>query len=142
MYSRFLEKLSPIPDQGDRHRRVAKHREDARRPGPDARHRPRLLDRTARAAAGGATKDPEKMEFLEIVELEFSKKENAGKPDFAIIRELTMKYPAKHRAALEKKDPATGNFIGLAKLPRRAVPFKRGLIPFIPKPNSLEKREP
>ena len=76
------------------------------------------------SGSGGQQKDPEKLEFLEIVELEFSKKENEGKPDYQIIRELTMKYPGKHRVALEKRDPATQKFIGLAKLPKRTVPYK------------------
>ena len=76
------------------------------------------------SGSGGQQKDPEKLEFLEIVELEFSKKENEGKQDYQIIRQLTMKYPGKHRAALEKRDPATQKFIGLAKLPKRTVPYK------------------
>ena len=68
--------------------------------------------------------DPEKMEFMQIVELEFNKPENAHKPDFQIVREVTMKYPAKHRAALEKRDPVTLKFTGLDRLPTRRVPYK------------------
>ena len=74
--------------------------------------------------SGPGGKKPEDMDFIELVELEFSKPENAGKRDHEIIRELVMAHPAKHRAALEKRDPTTGKFIGLAKLPVRKVPFK------------------
>lgn len=70
------------------------------------------------ANPGGPAAPPkiEDMTFLQIVDLEFSKPENASRRDYEIIREVALSHKAKHRAALEKRE--------LDVMPKRKVAFK------------------
>lgn len=71
----------------------------------------------------GQQKKIEDMTFSEVLELEFSKTENQHKRDHEIITELARKYPGKHKAQLNQRDPETRALIGFARLPARKVPY-------------------
>lgn len=61
-------------------------------------------------------KKEEDMTFNEILDYRFSLSSNQSKRDYEIVREVTLAFPKKHRAAMEARE--------LGKLPVRKVPFK------------------
>jgi hypothetical protein len=81
----------------------------------------------ANGGAGNAPKKPEDMTFGELIAVEFSKREeNAHRTKLGVMRELIMKYPKKHEAAMaamagknSKDQPLVGD---LAKLPPFLTP--------------------
>lgn len=74
---------------------------------------------SAPASAGrpAGAKDVKDMDFMEVVAMEFSRKENESITSAEIIRNVRLSHPEKHATAMKTKD-------ALAKLPARSVPFK------------------